>query len=199
MKIIQISDEDFKFLEDLQHELNTQDNDGSADPLYWGVMETRMVYVPDGCGEASIYMGDGVKMTLEEAVKYVEDNIQNDAELQEKWKDIDKDWMDDVVDFIHDEMGEYECRVIWEDKESVISRDTGAFLTKRACQEYIDRYGYNHTKPRTYAMTAFRNFELERLLKVLKTIDLQDLQCVDVSSTNDEFKGICNKEEKIDL
>ena len=28
---------------------------------------------------------------------------------------------------------------------------------------------------------------------------LQDLQCVDVSSTNDELKGVCNKEEKIDL
>lgn len=34
MKTIQISDEDYEFLKDLQHELNTQTNDGNADPVY---------------------------------------------------------------------------------------------------------------------------------------------------------------------
>jgi hypothetical protein len=85
-----------------------------------------------------------------------------------KWKEVDKEWMDSVVDFIHDEMGIEECRIIWQEEKTFISRDTGAFLTKRACKEYIERFGYNHYKPHTYAMTAYRNFELERLLKILR-------------------------------
>ena len=36
MRTIQISDEDYEFLAELQHELVTQDNDGNADPVYWG-------------------------------------------------------------------------------------------------------------------------------------------------------------------
>ena len=35
MKQIKINEQDYEFLKDLQHELNTQDNDGTADPLYW--------------------------------------------------------------------------------------------------------------------------------------------------------------------
>ena len=52
--------------------------------------------------------------------------------------------------------------------------ETGAFLTKRACQEYISCYGYNHSRPHTYAMTAYRNYELARLLKILKTMEIRE-------------------------
>jgi len=38
-------------------------------------------------------------------------------------------------------------------------------------KEYIEKYGYNHNQPRTYAMTAYRNFELMHLLKILKNFE----------------------------
>lgn len=175
MRTIQISDEDYEFLKDLQHELNTQTNDGNADPVYWGVRETRMEPAPEGCGEAVIYMGDGALMTIEEAVKYIDENIRNHCEeLQEEWKEVDKRWMDDVVTFVHDEMGFSECRVVWQDEKPFISQETGAFLTKRACSEYIEKFHYNHSNPHTYAMTAYRNFELARLLKILKTMEMKE-------------------------
>jgi hypothetical protein len=63
-----------------------------------------------------------------------------------------------------------QCRLVWVDKKWELSDDTGAFITKRACQEYIDKYGYNHSNPHTYAMTAFRNHEYEKLINTLKTI-----------------------------
>lgn len=167
--MIQISDEDYEFLKDLQHELNTQENDGNADPVYWGVMEHRMEPAPEGCGDPVVYMGDGTVMTTEEAVQYVEENISDySEETQEAWKDVDKNWMDDVVTFIHDEMDIRECRVEWQEEKAFISQETGAFITKRACKEYIKKCHYNHSKPHTYAMTAYRNFELERLLKILR-------------------------------
>jgi hypothetical protein len=171
MKIIQISDEDYEFLKDLQHELNTQTNDGNADPVYWGVMETCEVGVPDGCGDERIYLGDGGTETLEGAVAYVGSYVVDDEDM-EAWNDVDKTNIDDVVTFCREKLGMPEVRVVDVEKKSEISRLTGAFLTKRACQEYIERYGYNHESPRTYAMTAYRNFEFERLLKILKTMEL---------------------------
>lgn len=175
MKIIQISDEDYEFLKDLQHELNTQTNDGNADPVYWGVMETREVGVPDGCGDERIYLGDGGTETLEGAVAYVGSYLVDDEDM-EAWNEVDKTNIDDVVTFCREKLGMPEVRVVDVEKKSEISRQTGAFLTKRACQQYIDRYGYNHAQPRTYAMTAYRNFEFERLLKFLKTMEFKEQQ-----------------------
>lgn len=169
MRTIQISEEDYEFLKDLQHELNTQENDGQADPIYWSVMDYITEGVPDGCGDAYVYMGDGCTMSLEEAVQYVDENLRDyREELREKWEDVDKNCMNSVVDFIHEDMEIRECRVVWMQEKEFISHETGAFLTKRACKEYIKLFHYNHSKPHTYAMTAYRNFELERLLKILR-------------------------------
>lgn len=173
-KTIKLSQEDYDFLKDLQHELQTQDNDGTANPLYWGVMEEETVATPEGCGDPIIYMGDGATMDTEEAVAYIENDYLRDLsdESREEWEETDKDSMDDVVRFMNDIMDWHDVRIVWQDTKEVISRETGAFITKRACKEYIQRFGYNHKKPHTYAMCAYRNFELERLLKILRTVEL---------------------------
>ena len=170
---IEISQEDYEFLKELQHELNTQDTDGQADPRFWGVMENRMEGVPDGCGDLYVYLGDGVTETLEGAIEYVEERIRDfyDEETIAIWDNLDKEDIDGVADFIHDHI-DNEARVVYMEKKYHISRMTGAFLTKRACKEYIEKYGYNHSNPQTYAMTAIRNFEYERLLNILKMMKL---------------------------
>ena len=170
---IEISQEDYEFLKELQHELNTQDTDGQADPRFWGVMENRMEGVPDGCGDPYVYLGDGVTENLEGAVEYVEGIIRDfyDEETIAIWDNLDKEDIDGVADFIHDHI-DNEARVVYMEKKYHISRMTGAFLTKRACKEYIEKYGYNHSNPQTYAMTAIRNFEYERLLNILKMMKL---------------------------
>lgn len=172
---IEINKEDYEFLKDLQHELLTQENDGNADPVFWGVIETREEPAPEECGEARIYNcdGDGSVMTLDEVVRWVEDRLE-DRDLIHIWDTLDHDNLNTVFEFIRDEMGIEEASVVWTEEHSRVSEETGAFLTKRACKEYICRYGYNHSRPHTYAMTAYRNFELERLLNILKTIDLKD-------------------------
>ena len=176
MKKIEISKEDYEFLKELQHELNTQSTDGNAQPVYWGVIETETVGVPDGCGDPIIYMGDGDTMELEEAVKYIEEGYLKDLDEdnQAEWNEnVDKESMEDVVFFMNNILDWHEVRIVYYEKKEKISNDTGAFLTKRACKEYIERFGYNHTNPHTYAMTAYRNFELEHLLKILKTMQFE--------------------------
>lgn len=170
MKTIELSDQDYEFLKELQHELNTQTTDGNAQPVFWGVMETTEEGVPDGCGEPRIYMGDGGTCDLKEAIEYTEEYITD--ENRGRWEQLDKTSMDDIVGFCNDELRWNEVRIVYVDKKSSLSETTGAFLTKRACQQYIKNYGYNHSDPHTYAMTAFRNFELERLLTILRTISM---------------------------
>jgi hypothetical protein len=138
-------------------------------------METREVGVPDGCGDERIYLGDGGTETLEGAIDYIASYLVDDETL-EAWNEVDKTNTDDVIEFCREKLGMLEVRLVDVEKRSEISRQTGAFLTKRACKEYIDCYGYNHNQPHTYAMTAYRNFELERLLKILKTMDFKDDQ-----------------------
>lgn len=173
MRTIRISDEDYEFLKDLQHELNTQENDGEADPIFWGVMETERVLAMPGEGDPYITNDDGA-WTLEEAVEYVNDYIHEyDQQSQDEWQVIDKEDADDVAWFMKNHMDVRPAEVWWQREKEVISRWTGAFLTKRECRRYVETYGYNHCKPHTYAMTATRNFEYERLLRILKTMDIK--------------------------
>ena len=172
MKTITLPFEDYNFLKELQQELNTQDNCGNADPLYWGVMETRQVGVPDGCGEPRIYFGDGITQTLEDAVDLIGEYIDENNTVE--WNVIDKSKMEAVVEFCKDTLGWKDTRIVYMGTHFELSQTTGAFLTKRACQEYVDNFGYNHQHPKPYAMTAFRNFELERLLNILKSLNFEE-------------------------
>lgn len=175
MATIKIQKDDAQFLRDLQKELLTQPNDGNADPVFWGVIETREEPAPMDCGGPRIYNidSDCSVMKLEEAVEWVSENIE-DRDLIHLWDTLDHDDFDTVFEFIHDEMGIEEASVVWVEEHSRVSEETGAFLTKRACQEYILSYGYNHSRPHTYAMTAYRNYELARLLKILKTMEIKE-------------------------
>lgn len=177
MAKIELRQEDFDFLKELQHELQTQTNDGNAQPVYWGVMETREVAVPDGCGDETKISHDGGTWDLDQAIKAVNECIgEYPKNLREKWRnDVDKSDIRDVYEFMRDdiEYGDiYGCYDFKEEDD--LCRYTGAFLTKRACQKYIETCGYNHSRPHTYAMTAFRNYELDRLLKILKTMKFEE-------------------------
>ena len=178
MRTINISDEDYEFLKELQHELNTQTNDGNADPVYWGVIETYEEFrgeSGDYGGEPYITFDDG-KYSLKEAIEEVEEALNTDddyADVKKEWGEVDKSDPYDVRDFMVEHMGwDNIYDVIYLEKVKRLSENTGAFLTKRACQEYIDKYKYNHDNPHTYAMTAYRNFELGKLLNILKTVNL---------------------------
>ena len=174
MKQISINESDYEFLKELQHELNTQTNDENADPVYWGVLEDYEELTFDGDGEVRIPYDDGA-YNLEGLVADIDADSENfSLSVKEEWNSLDKNDVDEVMGFVNKNWNEGNIigEPYWVEIKEQISRYAGAFLTKHACQEYIKRYGYNHRNPRTYAMTAYRNFELERLLKILKTIDL---------------------------
>lgn len=179
---IELSNEDYEFLKNLQNELNTQENDGNADPVFWGVEETvEECRGGDGeyGGDPYITYDDG-KWSLEEAVEEVEDELKNNPEysdewLHKEWEEVDKSCAEDVYEFMTDMLhweGIY--GVVYVENVKRVTPFTGAFITKRACKEYIKKYGYNHNDPHTYAMTAYRNFELGRLINILKNLKFEE-------------------------
>jgi hypothetical protein len=179
---IEISQEDYEFLKDLQNELKTQENDGNADPVFWGVEETvEECRGGDGeyGGDPYITYDDG-KWSLEEAIEEVEDELKNNPEysdewLHKEWEEVDKSCAEDVYEFmtgmLHWE-GIY--GVVYVEDVKRVTPFTGAFITKRACKEYIRKYGYNHNDPHTYAMTAYRNFELQKLINILRNLKFEE-------------------------
>ena len=183
MAAIKLSQDDAQFLSDLQHELNTQGTDGNAQPVFWGVMEKKDHVVPDGFGDPLIHFDDGT-WDLEEAIAVVEEHLKSEygendggeeAEAwKEAWKEVDKSNIRDVYDYMDNVLGFDDIDIFAHVEEDELCRYTGAFLTKREAKRYVETYAYNHNQPRTYAMTAFRNFELERLLKILKTMEIKE-------------------------
>lgn len=179
---IEIPQEDYEFLKDLQNELNTQENDGNADPVFWGVEETvEECRGGDGeyGGDPHIHYDDG-DWTLEEAIEEVENTFKDEPEeydddIRNAWEDVDKTSAEDIYEFMTEQLNwNFVYGVVYVEKVQRVTPYTGAFITKRACKNYIERFGYNHNNPHTYAMTAYRNFELARLLKILKTMNFKD-------------------------
>ena len=111
-------------------------------------------------------------ITIEESFKNEPEEYDDDTRAA--WEEVDKTCAEDVCEFMTDNLkwpNVYGVAYIENVKR--VTPYTGAFLTKRACKEYIKKYGYNHNDPHTYAMTAYRNFELEKLLKILKTMKFE--------------------------
>ena len=70
-----LSNDDIKFLKELQKELNTEDNVGTASPRYWVIRQPERIYHVDR-DEADYYVfldDDYQELTLEELKNYLED------------------------------------------------------------------------------------------------------------------------------
>lgn len=166
--------EDIEFLRDLQHELNTQPNDGNADPVFWGIVQDEKVYTQNG-DELEIIVDSEASYSLEDFIEFVEeDKDEWSDEIKERWEDVDKEDAEEVCEFAEETWnGMTAYPAIYEIRETLAQNKF--FLTKRTAKEYVERYGYNHNNPRTYAQTAVRNPEFERLLRILKTMNIDNL------------------------
>lgn len=172
-----LTEEDVNFLKDLQHELNTQDREGTREPVYWGIVEKEDVIVQDICDSDEVHFylpSEGESYTLKDIIEYINDLKEDDEVLEKDWEYVDKDNVDEIEDFVREYIDDG-CDVYYTCEEYKLSKQTGAFLTKRAAIKYIENFGYNHNDPKTYCMHAFRNFELEKLINIIKKINIDDL------------------------
>lgn len=81
-----ITDDELKFLQELQKELNTQDHVSQADPRFWVIMGQEKQVVPDG-------YEDNVVLYDNDAAEELAEGIDNIIKfLNEKFKDHDEPW-----------------------------------------------------------------------------------------------------------
>ena len=203
-KFRNITKEDIYFLKELQNEINTQDTICQRDPRFWVVMQTVRTYgFSDEYSDDYIlvnsddyeYAYDNIKDSFELIEEYM-DEFGEDREYKD-WKceyikcsetisitgileyGEKEEWelktLEDVMDFMNDEvLGEDIFKLVYYKDEEQIVPNT-FFLTKRECEEHIKRNSYHYNKPHSYAMTAWRSSQVEKLYDILHNVNWNNI------------------------
>lgn len=178
-----LTDSDITFLKKLQHELQMQDNFGTADPHYWHILEKKMVRTFEGNGEVGIidlegnvFFGDDITeklvdelryQTLEaELSKYLDDIGFYDEDYAEQFRIVRIAWQKDDDRIFPYELGyfTYEYKVAYP-----------LFFTYKECKEHIRRYRHNYSDPHAYCIYSDRTPNFERLLDILTYVDFDHI------------------------
>ena len=191
-----LSNDDVKFLKELQKEINTEDNGGTANPRYWVIRQPERIYHLDE-DEADYYMFldeyDHQELTLEDLKEKLEDlnddnlksiEIKDGAltfeyfdewlEEVEKYKvDYDNCYRDGLIKI--SELLELEVRVIYY-SEIDVTADNCMFLTQIDAENHLKANDYHyHEEARTYCMHGWRNPRFERLINILSKTDFDSM------------------------
>lgn len=173
-------EKDLDFLIDLQKRMNEQDCDCQASPYFWSVAENTVTWGinPNNSDEVAYYNDCESYHTVEECKEF----------FRNYWDEFD-DEIDEIENF--DDVEKFNDRhnmdgnLVYGRKEyNIISPQTGCFLTKQACKDHIAQNDYHYSEPHTYAMTAWRNPEFERVWNILKKMDWGKLKSLGEKENN---------------
>ncbi|WP_298751877.1 hypothetical protein [uncultured Arcobacter sp.] len=193
--IIDISKKDYEYLKFLQHELETQDNMCTNNPIYavcsYQEVPTSEEYqycyfvlsYNDGDYE-EIFSSDGLdyherKIKFNETMErymidnYLEDGEQISPKIKELLNEDPYDYeehLEDIIYMFNAEHGyKMECLSIHYIMER---RDTEqTFLTEAEAKKHIEINGHNYRKPHIYVLSAFRHNEYDRLTNFIRSIE----------------------------
>lgn len=197
-----ITEEEIEFLKELQKEMNTQDHVCQADPRYWVIQGSELVYgIEDGYEDDSALMAESeiLARDLESAVEYIrekvlpdineldgiERTIQYESRLGRgtvtvEWEEDGEkeheylDGMSELVEWLKENGHDY-------NKVNYCIRrknyDDTMFLTEKDAAEHLRQNDYHYSEDaHTYAMTAWRNPRVEKLYKILQEVDFDLLK-----------------------
>ena len=191
-----LSNDDIKFLKELQKELNTEDNVGTANPRYWVIRQPERIYHLDE-DEADYYVFidecDKYELTLEDLKDKLEflcdDNLKSvevkDGVLTFEYFD---EWLEEVEEYKVDydnyytdgkhkilELLESDISVAYY-KEVDATVDNWMFLTQIDAENHLRANDYHyHEKARTYCMCGWRSPRFERLINILSKTDFDSM------------------------
>lgn len=178
-----ITEDEIRFLIELQKEMNTQDSCGQADPRYWVIRDFGKVYGeklnnPDGF---TVYNSDDGNDVCE--IEYrifgsskMADEILKELEEQEyELSDDDKQTICDAYDLdsLIETLEELGFSVV---QYEIVPKYSGMFLTQKAAEEHLRANHYHYSNnATTYARTAWRSKEADVLYKILHSVDFEQL------------------------
>lgn len=183
-----ISQEDIEFLKKLQLEMNTQDTTGTADPRFWVIKGSERVVDNEDPDELVLQVdGSTVTSTTEETVKYLNDNILPDCNIDRENCKIETGYTWDFkLTYTEDGEEEYEDLSTQEVNEFLANNGyddvmiigisirpfmypNTMFLTEKEAREHLKRNYYHYSEDaHTYCMVAWRSPEVEKLWKILR-------------------------------
>lgn len=186
---------DLGFLEQLQHELNTQPHLCQADPRFWVIRDYyyREAAENDEIDAVELFEdGEGETMSLEEAVmRAYKDKLDFGGEdharewLEDNWLELDESGnvkgryatISDITfrNVIENYAKHNMLDCVFLTKQWKIVADT-MFLTLREAKDHLETNYYHYTnEARTYAMTAWRSPDVAQLIKLLHEVDFNEL------------------------
>lgn len=198
-----ITPADIEFFRNLQYVLNTQDNMGNADPLFWVIRASKEKPVtteqaPDDYDFITIADSDDPDTNIRSLEDFYD--ICNSVITPENEKFMSIEYVPDGEVIIEDTI---EDRILYEISEldqnaaeilnlladyphrfytcyyrtePEIIPDT-LFLTHSACERHLKQNAHNYPEDaHAYAMTAQRSPEYETLLHLIKTINWNNIQ-----------------------
>lgn len=183
-----ISQEDIEFLKRLQLEMNTQDTTGTADPRFWVIKGSERVVDNENPDELVLQVdGSTVTSTTEETVKYLNDNILPDCNIDRENCRIETGYTWDFkLTYTEDGEEEYEDLSTQEVNEFLANNGHDGtmiigisirpfmypntmFLTEKEARKHLERNYYHYSEDaHTYCMVAWRSPEVEKLWKILR-------------------------------
>lgn len=191
-----INVDDLGFLEQLQHELNTQPHICQADPRFWVIRDYKyraaaesdeihaVELFEDGEGEVMslaeaatrAYQSVAGNMTKDEAKAWLDMYMLtiagNGKTVKAKASSIAISSMQQVIDD-YAEVNGLNC--VYLTKQWAIVEDT-MFLTLREAKDHLETNYYHYTnEARPYAMTAWRSPDVAQLIKLLHEVDFNEL------------------------
>lgn len=186
----QITQEEVEFLCKLQKEMNTQDTCAQAEPRFWVIKGSEEMITADGYGDSTVLFdndaAETVARTMRQAYEYLKEvDIEEIKEVEFVDPDefikvkFDEDCFEDqedelttieeVADFLNGFNDVY--RAIKYEKVGKIYPST-MFLTQKEAESHLRANDYYYSgDAHTYAMTAWRSPDVERLWKILREVD----------------------------
>lgn len=196
-----INKSEIDFLVNLQKELNTQTNDGNAQPVYWGIMDYKRDYNYNENGTPVLYnpseqetlesneeIVDYIREMLDIYVhKYDNDSItlietlnadeNNQDIINQHIKNNDNTILSDMNDCL-EFLKEYESdwNILYYKYVEYIVPNL-VFLTRQSAEDYLKAKSHHHSDDaHTYAMTALYNPIVKRLWEILREVDFSKME-----------------------
>lgn len=171
-------EDDIQFLKDLQHKLINQETDYQASPRFWMIKDYRTVPANEDYDFSHIayFHSDGDYTEFEnvdDLKEYLNDHYSDDEYsglkdlLENKNTSFEELW-----EYVGENMNDDEnFREVPVKEESFLVPNT-MFLTKESAKNHLKVNHYHYSKKaHTYAMTAWRSPQVERLMNILENFD----------------------------
>ena len=190
-----LTQDDLVFLKELQHELNNQPTLATADPRFWVIRDYAYREATDGDDIEAVELfedGEGEVIGLGEAVsRAYKDELDIGGEecakewLEDNWLELDENgcirarYTNMGISISKGVIKEYAennaLGCVFLTKMWAIVPDT-MFLTLREAKEHLNANYYHYTREaHVYCMHAWRSPEVAQLIKLLHTVDFDEL------------------------